>query len=110
MKNEKFILSGNYDYDVFLTADDLGDHFETLMGCYHTGACDDDVEVAKKYFDIKDYQKAFDFLEDCGIERERLFESDSELCTNLDHDVILSYYLWILAGDMQDYFKANKGE
>ena len=87
------ILSGNHDNDLFITQDEIGDyHWGSLMSCYHQGQCDNDVNEAKRDFDLDDYKKAKNYLVECGID-------DAE---NFDDDAVLSYYLWILSADIQE--------
>ena len=89
----KFLLIGDHDEDYFLTKDNLGAfHWEMLLGCYHQGQCDDDCIEAAKFFDIKDYEKAKRYLEECGASEENI-ENDED---------VLVYYLWMLSGNIQD--------
>jgi hypothetical protein len=86
-------LTGRHDEDMFLTVSDMSSaHWELLMGCYHTGECDDDCEEAAKYFELQDYSTAKSYLTGCGIEKEGLQDDES----------ILKYYLWWLSGDIQE--------
>ena len=91
-------LSGDIDNDRFLTKNDLGEsHYDLLMNCYHQGQCDDDVSEASKYFEIKDYDKAREYLSNTGLYHDFLNEDDE-----IDEEKILEYYLWVLSGDIQD--------
>jgi hypothetical protein len=105
-RNIKY-LSGNHDDDYFLSKSDMTpSHWSLLMGCHHSGACDDDAAEAAKYFEITDYDKAKEYLIGCGIEEETFSElyddedDESEMVNN--EDAILRYYLWTLAGDIQE--------
>lgn len=100
-------LSGDHDEDYFLTQDDMSEgHWEMLMSCHHQGQCDDDCSEASKYFEIKDYDSAKNYLVGCGIEEEKFLElyddedEDSKMVNN--EDTILNYYLWMLSGDIQE--------
>lgn len=96
----KFILSGDHDLDMLLSANEVGhDSWQILMGCYHQGSCDDDCEFATRFFDLKDYDKAYDYLECCGIEMDDFLDKDGEK----NEDRVLLYYLWILSGDIQKF-------
>ena len=102
-------LTGNYDEDVFLTKDDMGEkHWELLMGCYHQGQCDEDTEEAAKYFQFKNdqgYVDAVNYLIDCGIESEKFLEDEEEDVSygNIaDDDLVMQYYLWMLSADIQE--------
>ncbi len=108
-------FSGDHDNDYFEGEDDMSpSHWELLMGCHHQGSCDNDTEEASKYFEIEDYIKAVNYLIDCGIERERFLGEESEIKypQNVtsedqieDRDAVLTYYLWVLAGDIQERIK-----
>lgn len=92
-------LSGDHDEDYFLTSEDMSQgHWQLLMGCHHTGQCDDDTEEAALYFEIKDYKAALNYLVSTGIEKEQFLDDDEE---QDDHE-ILKYYLWMIAGDIQE--------
>jgi hypothetical protein len=100
-------LSGDHDEDYFLNESDMSqEHWALLMSCHHQGACDEDAEEAAKYFEIKDYVKAVNWLIDAGIERDRFLVDGTERCTSRDQikdeDAVLQYYLWLLAGDIQE--------
>ena len=60
---EKYKLSGDRDHDQFLDKNDLGEHFEILMSCYHQGQCDDDCENALEYFEIDNIPKTKEYIE-----------------------------------------------
>lgn len=97
-------LTGDHDEDYFIGPDDMSlSHWQLLMGCYHQGQCHDDCEEAAKYFEIKDYKKAFNYLVECGIERDTFLDSDDK--RRKDESKILEYYLWILAGDIKERLK-----
>lgn len=102
-------LSGDHDSDYFKTEDDMSEsHWDLLMSCHHRGSCDDDTEEAARYFEIKDYKAAFKYLVDAGIERENLLDEDDK--RRKDESKILQYYLWILAGDIQDRMKDEQDD
>jgi hypothetical protein len=93
-----FYLTGNHDEDFFLTVDDMPkENWDALMSCYHSGACDDDVDYASKYFEITDFQSAFNYIVECGLEKEEFMNN-----SKLDEERIIAYYLWILSADIQE--------
>lgn len=92
-------LTGDHDTDLFLTATDMTPgQWETLMSCHHQGSCDSDVSDARSLFTIEDHQSAMDYLIGCGIESDRFIDEDGDI----DADAVEEYYLWILAGDIQE--------
>ena len=98
-ENVKFQLSGNHDDDYFISENDMNEIlFDILMSCHHQGACDSDCNEASDYFEIKDYKRAKQYIIDCGIEEENL-KNESD---------IFSYYIWMLAGDIQDRQDENE--
>jgi hypothetical protein len=95
-KNQ-FYLSGNRDEDRFLTENDMSvSHWELLMGCSHQGQCDEDVEQAAQYFEVKCYESIRQDLKEYGA------WSDEEL---QDDEENLKRYLWTLSGDIQEETK-----
>lgn len=94
-------LSGDHDTDYFLTQNDMSEsHWSLLLACHHTGQCDDDTYQASQYFEIIDYKKAYKYLIECGLERETFRRKDDK--RSKDYNKILQYYLWLLAGDIQE--------
>jgi hypothetical protein len=90
----QFYLSGNRNEDRFLGPKDMSEsHWELLMGCYHQGACDVDVEEAARYFEVKDFEAIRENLKEFGA------WDDSELA---DDEANLHRYLWTLSADIQE--------
>jgi hypothetical protein len=93
-----FMLTGNMDEDSFLTAQDMpSENWNALMSCHHSGQCDDDVDFAARLFEIEDFGSALDYIVSAGLEKDE-FVNDC----GMDEERVLMYYLWILAGNIQD--------
>lgn len=97
-----------HDDDYFLKREDMSEaHWNLLMACHHQGRCDEDTEEAAKYFQFPSDDaivKACEYLIECGVESERFLIDDDEPVSyeNIeDDDVVMQYYLWMLAGDIQ---------
>ena len=104
-------LSGNYDEDIFLTKEDMGEsHWELLMGCYHQGQCEEDTEEAARYFQFPSDEalvNACQYIVGCGIESERFTGKDLSSYgitydDITDEDAVMQYYLWMLSADIQE--------
>ena len=94
-----YTLSGEIDDDSFLTSKDMSEsHWNLLMNCHHSGQCDEDAQQACGYFEIANYDKALEYLLDCGIESDRFKDDEGER----DDDAVIMYYLWMLSGDIQE--------
>jgi len=86
-------LTGERDHDQFIDRNDMSvEHWDLLMSCSHSGECDNDVEFATHSFEIKDYKAAKNYLIESGIDEDNLNNDDA----------VLSYYLWCIAGDIQE--------
>jgi hypothetical protein len=103
-----YVLSGT-DFDELLTKTDMSEkQWDILMSCHHQGACDDDAKAASEYFILDNEQGYVDAckrLIDAGIERERFLHHKSmpvEYENIKDDQAVIEYYLWILAGNLQD--------
>lgn len=112
---KKYELSVDMSQDMFLGELELGEnHWSMLMGCYHQGQCENDAKEALEVFNIADYNKAFDYIESCGIEMDDFYtvdeddffiESGESETVTLDEEKVGMYYLWMLSGNIQDEAK-----
>lgn len=92
--DNKYVLSGHRDTDLFLTDNDMNSvQWGILMSCSHVGQCDDDCEYAMKHFKVNDIESACEYVNSFGLNISQ------------DDETIVSYYLWMISGDIQEYQK-----
>ncbi len=88
--------------DMYPTKDEMSEgHWDMLEACHHRGACDEDVEEAARYFEVKDYQILKEHLKEYGAWDEIELSDD---------DANLKRYLWLLSGDMHESGAFNADE
>lgn len=90
-------LTGDHDVDLFDNS--MSEiHNEFLKNCYHQGKCDDDCEIASRYFTVDNYNQAIEYLLDLGVPYDSLVDSQGRK----NKAVILKCYLWVLSGSRKD--------
>lgn len=94
---DKFTFQVGHSY----TLEDIPEsHRELFKGCYHTGRCDEDVEIAAKYFAVDNPSGVRNYLQEFGAwDKEELADDNANL----------QRLLWTMAADIDERGEAYIG-